>query len=143
MTTTTSPSAAEVASGPGTVALDVLGRLQSAWNAADGDAFGAVYTPDATFVTVRGELARGRDAIATGHSGIFTTIYAGSHNEMEPVSVRVVGEDTLVVVSEHTLRVPVGPLAGTHTSRATNVVTREAASGAWFVAATHNTLVQA
>ena len=66
----------EVRMDPRTTAETLIKRLQDAWNAADGAAFGAPFAPDADFVTIRGELHSG-EAIAAGHQQIFDTIYAG------------------------------------------------------------------
>jgi uncharacterized protein (TIGR02246 family) len=116
----------------------VLTRIESAWNAGDGEAFGAPYAPDATFVTVRGEHHRGRHAIAAGHAAIFATIYAGSTNRMELVDARHIADDVIVATSRNTLDVPTGPLAGVHVATSTSVIVR--AGETWQVAVTHNTL---
>jgi uncharacterized protein (TIGR02246 family) len=120
------------------IAATVLGRLESAWNAGDGTAFGAPYAADATFVNVRGEHHRGRDAIAGGHAGIFATIYAGSANRMELLDSRFVADDVVVMTSRNTLDVPSGPLAGVHTATSTSVLVRVGST--WQVAVSHNTL---
>ena len=123
------------------VAAEVLARLEQAWNDGDGEAFGALYAQDATFVTIRGEWATGRPAITAGHTEIFRTIYAGSTNRMELVAVREVG-DALVASATSTLTAPTGPLAGTHRARSTSVLVPDAGHPlGWRVASTHNTLV--
>ena len=131
-------------STPTTVALDVLGRLESAWNAADGAAFGAVYAGDASFVTIRGEHIVGAEAIGAGHAGIFSTIYAGSVNRMELVLATELSDGVVLAVSLNTLDCPTGPLAGRHQATSTSVVVRSAEPrAAWHVVSTHNTLVTA
>ncbi len=126
------------------VATEVLGRLERAWNDGDGEAFGATYTEDATFVTVRGDWATGRAAITDGHTHIFRTIYSGSTNHMHLVAVRELGDGSLVASSTSTLTCPTGPLAGTRRARSTSVIVRDAHQrGGWRVASTHNTLVEA
>lgn len=148
MTTTTTPSTAatpSAAAAPSTgadhVAAPVLRRLEDAWNAADGTAFGAVYRPDASFVTVQGQHAQSAEAIGAGHAGIFATIYAGSVNAMQLVSARELADGVVLAVSRNTLRVPSGPLAGTHQAMSTSVLVRDH-DGTWSVAATHNTLIR-
>jgi uncharacterized protein (TIGR02246 family) len=123
---------------PSDVARDVLARLETAWNNGDGAAFGAVYAPDASFVTIRGEQLTGATAIGKGHAGIFATIYAGSVNRMELVRADQLGDDVVLAVSAHTLDCPSGPLAGVHRAMSTNVIARHGDS--WRVVATHNTL---
>lgn len=126
------------------VAAEVLARLEQAWNDGDGEAFGALYAQDATFVTIRGERATGRDAIAAGHAEIFRTVYAGSTNRMRLDSVRTVGDGALLTSATSTLTAPTGPLAGTHQARSTSVLVPDAGSPlGWSVATTHNTLVVA
>lgn len=123
---------------PSDVAQDVLTRLESAWNSADGAAFGAVYAPDASFVTIRGERLTGAAAIGEGHAGIFSTIYAGSVNRMELVRADRIADDVVLAVSLATLDCPSGPLVGVHRAMSTNVIARH--HDTWRVVATQNTL---
>jgi len=123
---------------PELVAGEMLARLEDAWNRGDGAAFGAPFTDDASFVTVRGELHVGSTAIGGGHAGIFATIYAGSTNRMQLVEARAAG-DAVVATSRHTLDVPAGPLAGIHRATSTSVLVQR--DGEWRMIASHNTLV--
>ena len=122
------------------IARDVLARLENAWNAGDGAAFGAPYQPDASFVTIRGEMAHG-PAIGAGHAAIFATIYAGSRNRMELLEAQRIGDDVIVATSRNTLEAPHGPLAGVHAALSTSVLVRTGEE--WRIAATQNTLVEA
>jgi uncharacterized protein (TIGR02246 family) len=116
----------------------IVSQLESAWNAGDGQAFGAPFTPDADFVTIRAEHFRGRDAIASGHAGIFWTIYAGSVVRYTVESVRLLRPDVALLHVYSILNAPSGPLAGQHMSRFSAVLTRDA--GGWQIASFHNTL---
>jgi len=120
------------------IATGVLARLEAAWNAGDGEAFGAPYADDASFVTIRGEFHRSRAAIAGGHAAILGSIYAGSTNRMQVVHARFVAADVIVVTSRNTMTAPTGPLAGTNAAMSTSVLVRAGAE--WQVAVTHNTL---
>lgn len=140
ITTHTVHADPEAATAAGTTARQLLRRLEDAWNAGDGAAFGAAYQPDASFVTIQGQHLEGAAAIGAGHAGIFATIYAGSVNTMELVSAREAADGVVVVVSRNTLQVPTGPLAGTKQAMSTSVLVRDP-NGGWSVAATHNTLV--
>ena len=132
----------QLSTAPGTVALEALRRLEAAWNDADGPAFGRVYAPDASFVTVRGEHIVGATAIGEGHGGIFSTIYAGSVNRMELVRAEAVTEGVVLAVSLNTLDCPTGPLAGRHQAMSTSILVRRATGdGSWDIVSTHNTLV--
>jgi uncharacterized protein (TIGR02246 family) len=129
---------------PTTVALALLGRLEAAWNSADGPAFGGVYSPDASFVTIRGEHVVGSEAIGAGHHGIFHTIYAGSRNRMVLVRADEVAEGVVLAVSINTLDCPSGPLTGRHQAMSTSVITRPGhGDDTWRIISTHNTLVTA
>ncbi len=131
-----------LAPAPTTVARQILDDLEAAWNSADGAAFGALYTSDASFVNIRGEHIQGRAAIGAGHHGIFTTIYAGSSNSMELVRAEQVAEGVVLAVSRNTLDCPTGPLAGRHQAMSTSVITRsEDDLGSWRILSSHNTLV--
>lgn len=129
---------------PQTVALEVLDRLETAWNHADGEAFGSNYAADASFVNIRGEHIVGRAAISAGHAGIFATIYAGSTNRMQLVRATAIAEDLVLAVSLNTLACPSGPLAGVHQARSTSVIhVPDDASGRPQIVASHNTLATA
>lgn len=116
----------------------IVGQLEAAWNAMDGDAFGAPFADDADFVTIRGEHLRGRPAIAAGHAGIFQTIYAGSTNQYAVEGARLLRPEVALVHVHSRLNAPHGPLAGRHGARFSLVVTKE--PGGWEIAALHNTL---
>jgi uncharacterized protein (TIGR02246 family) len=119
------------------IAQDVLARLEEAWNAGDGGAFGQPYRADASFVTIRGELVHG-GAIGAGHDQIFRTIYAGSTNRMELLEAQRVSDDVIIATSRNTLTAPHGPLAGVHAAMSTSVLVR--AGDEWLIATSHNTL---
>ena len=123
---------------PEDISRTVIEQLESAWNAADGAAFGAPFAPDADFVTIRGELHSG-PAIAIGHQRIFDTIYAGSTVAYDLVQAREVDDRVTVAHVRGTLQVPDDPLTGTHDALATIVLVRDGEEHR--IAAFHNTLV--
>ena len=141
MTATAAP-APTTAVVPTTVARQVLHELETAWNNADGAAFGALYTSDASFVNIRGEHINGSAAIGAGHHGIFTTIYAGSVNQMELLRAEMVADGVVVAIALNTLDCPIGPLAGRNQAVSTSVITRSDDHGPWRIVASHNTLVK-
>ena len=126
---------------PERVALQVLERLETAWNDADGEAFGSNYAPDASFVNIRGEHVLGRTAIAAGHAGILTTIYVGSVNRMKLLHATQISEDTVMAVSVNTLDCHSGPLAGVHRAMSTSIITTPDGSERPHIVSSHNTLV--
>ena len=139
MTATTGTAPTTSTSDADLIARRVLGRLEAAWDHGDGEAFGAVYTDDASFVTIRGEHMRGRDAITAGHSVILATIYAGSTNRMGLIDARAIDDDVILASARSTLDAPHGPLQGVHSATSTSVMIRS--GNDWSVAATQNTLV--
>lgn len=131
-----------LAPAPTTVARQMLDLLEAAWNSADGPAFGALYSPDASFVNIRGEHIQGSAAIGAGHHGIFTTIYAGSTNRMELIRADLVSDGVVLAISLNTLECPTGPLAGRHQAMSTSVIARSGDDlGRWHIVSSHNTLV--
>src|SRR5262245_23410138 len=116
----------------------IVRRLDAAANAMDGSAFGAPLADDADFVNIRGEHMRGRQAIAAGHDAIFKTIYAGSTNRYTVESARLLRPDVALVHVRAAMEAPHGPLVGRNSACFSLVVTKE--SGAWTIAAFHNTL---
>lgn len=117
----------------------IVAGLEAAWNAGDGKAFGVPFSPDADFVNIRADHFRSRDAIAAGHDAIFRTIYAGSVNRFRVESARLLRPDVALVHVQAVLNSPRGPLAGTHSSRFSMVLTRE--PDGWQIASFHNTLM--
>src|SRR5688572_13957504 len=116
-----------------------LEKLEQAWNAADGAAFGAQFADESDFVTVRGEHHRGGAQIGRGHQGIFDTIYAGSTVRFRLDLARELAPGVIMAVAGSTLDVPGGPLQGIHNARFTMVIVEQ--SDDWRIAAFHNTLV--
>jgi uncharacterized protein (TIGR02246 family) len=129
---------ADLAPGDCAALENIVGRLESAWNAMDGSAFAAPFAEDADFVTIRGEHFRGRAAIAAGHAAIFRTIYAGSTNHCTVEGARLLRPEVALVHVHSLLETPHGPLAGRHGARFSLVVIKE--PGGWRIAALHNTL---
>ena len=128
-----------MAGRPEGVTAELLGRLERAWNGADGRAFGEPFAPDADFVDIRGEHHRGREAIAAGHQAIFDSIYEGSTVAYEPTDARELPGGVILAHATAVLRAPSGPLADENDSMLSLVLVR--GGGGWEIAAFHNTLV--
>lgn len=120
-------------------AIDTIVKsLESAWNAADGDAFAVPFAEDADFVNVRAEHHKGRAAIAAGHTGIFRAIYAGSTNHYTVGAARLLGADLALVHVLAALDCPSGPFTGRTNALFSMVLARNA--GSWQIVAFHNTM---
>ena len=128
-----------MAEGAHGIAAELIGRLERAWNEADGQAFGEPFTPDADFVDIRGEHHRGQQAIAAGHQAIFDSIYEGSRVDYELTGARELSGEVILAHAAADLRAPSGPLAGKHSSVLSLVLVR--GGDGWKIASFHNTLV--
>ena len=121
------------------IARRVLTRLEAAWNAADGQAFGAPFAADADFVAIRGDHHHGRAAIADGHQALFASIYQGSRVTYELLQARPLSDEVVIVLAQGTLNAPGGPMAGESCVTSTLVLVKQDTE--WLIAAFHNTLV--
>ena len=128
-----------MAKGAESVASELIGRLERAWNEADGRAFGESFRVDADFVTIRGEQLRGREAIVAGHQAIFDSIYEGSSADFELIQARELSGEVILAHATAVLRAPSGPLAGEHSAEQTLILVR--GGDEWEIAGFHNTLV--
>jgi uncharacterized protein (TIGR02246 family) len=128
-----------MAEGAEGVAAELIGRLERAWNEADGRAFGEPFAPDADLVPIRGEHLRGREGIAAGHQAIFDSIYEGSSTDFELTGARELSGGAILAHATAVLRAPSGPLAGEHGAVQSLVLVR--GGDGWEIAGFHNTLV--
>ena len=119
------------------IVADIVRELESAWNAADGDAFARPFAEDADFVNIRGEHHRTRENIAKGHQAIFNTVYKGSVVRLELAALRELAPGVLLGHVKSVLKAPTGPLAGEHSALFSIVLVREGPD--WRIAAFHNT----
>lgn len=100
--------------GPRTTEVrDLLGGLATAWNAGDADAYGDLFTPDATYVTFDGDVLRGRDQIVEVHRFLFAGPLAGSRmgsSDQNPdggvAAVREIAPSVLHVITGGAVRLP-------------------------------------
>ena len=128
-----------MAAGAESVATELIGRLEQAWNEADGRAFGEPFTADADFVDIRGEYHRGQEAIAAGHQAIFDSIYKDSSANYKLIQARELSDDVILAHATGVIRAPSGPLAGEHSAVQSLVLVRRGEE--WKITGFHNTLV--
>jgi uncharacterized protein (TIGR02246 family) len=128
-----------MATGADNVANELIGRLEQAWNEADGVAFGEPFAADADFVDIRGEHHRGQEAIAAGHQAIFDSIYKGSSTHYNLIRARKLSDEVILAHATGVMRAPSGPLAGEHSAVQSVVLVR--GDDGWKIAGFHNTLV--
>ena len=117
---------------------DVPAAFQSAWNAHDMMAFGALFHEEATFVNRFAHLVRGAPEIVALHRGIHETIYKDSSLHNELIAVDHIGDGAAVV--HFWCRLSTGPAhpAGPHQvdTLILAVVTR--AKDGWRIRAAEN-----
>jgi uncharacterized protein (TIGR02246 family) len=129
---------AQGAAGDEAAVRAVVAAVEAAWNAHDGAAFAAPFAADADYVVVNGMYVKGREAIAQGHTQIFTTVYKESRNAATVKGVRFLRPDVAVVHIEWNLEVR----PGADKARAMNTMVMTKEGGRWSIAAFHNTPVQ-
>lgn len=115
----------------------IVTSVQDAWNAHDGKAFAAPFAADADYVVVNGMYLKGRDAIAQGHTQIFTTVFKESRNAAAVRGVRFLRPDVAVVHVEWNMEAR----PGAEKARALNTMVMTKDGGRWSIAAFHNTPV--
>jgi len=119
----------------------VLGESYRAWEAGDADGMVANYAPDATAI-MTGSLRHSRDVIRQNMALAFAGPLKGSSTYNKQLSLRFVGRDAAIVVSES------GILFGGETevpeARKVNATwVFEKRDGQWLIAAYHNSPVLA
>lgn len=119
------------------IASDLTTHLAAAWNAADGERYGAVFTDDATFVDIRGDQHRSRKAIGKGHAALFRGIYRGSTVNASLTDATALG-GVIVAHAHFAMEAPAAPLPPNDGSTATFVIVDD--GGTWRIASFHNTL---
>ncbi|SFN97300.1 MULTISPECIES: SgcJ/EcaC family oxidoreductase [Actinomadura] len=120
-----------------TAAIKTLfARLTAAWDAGDGAAYGACFTPDASYITYVGTLYRGAEEIGAAHQALFDSFLKGTRLACEIVDIRLTTPDTAVVITRgDTYKKAPGKLKKLQT----NTVVRDT-GGEWRLAAFQNTL---
>ncbi|MFE9846236.1 SgcJ/EcaC family oxidoreductase [Streptomyces goshikiensis] len=114
----------------------VLASLPRAWGAADADAYGALFTPDATYTTYVDTHYQGRGDITEAHRALFGSFVKGTELADSILGIRFLGTDAAVVTSRgdtHEGGRPQGP-----SKVETYTLTREG-DGQWRIAAFQNT----
>jgi uncharacterized protein (TIGR02246 family) len=114
----------------------VIASLVDAWGRHDADAFGALFTDDATYITFMGTCYRGRRAIVDSHRALFDKPLKGTRLACEIADVRFFRPDTAIVTGRGDTfkrRPPADPA-----KMQTYTLVREA-DGRWRIAAFHNT----
>jgi len=78
---------------------NVFGEIYAAWADNDADAFVAPYRDDAT-VVMPGSFHRNKEEIRASMAAGFRGPLKGSRAVDEPLSIRVIGDDTAIIASK-------------------------------------------
>ncbi|MGW5396875.1 SgcJ/EcaC family oxidoreductase [Streptomyces sp. NPDC003952] len=97
MQQSTSESLGESTSGSAAAVRTVLDRLVAAWEQHDAEAYGELFTEDATYITYVGTYYRGRRDIVESHRTLFAGFLKGTRLADEILDVRFYGPGAAVV----------------------------------------------
>lgn len=77
---------------------DLLARLKAAWDSGDAEAFGAVFSEGAKYVTATGRRLDGRAAIVASHARDFRTYIRNTHlGDGYPTAIEYVDDHVALV----------------------------------------------
>jgi uncharacterized protein (TIGR02246 family) len=86
---------------------DVMVRLCEAWERGDGEAYAALFSEDAQYVTAPGERLQGRKSIAQSHQKIFDTLFKDTKlGRNYPNTLRPITSDVVLVESAGSVLFP-------------------------------------
>ena len=123
------------------LAIDAMLReTYQAWQDNDADAFVRHYTEDATAIlpgSLRGSREAIRDSMAAGFAGPLK----GSSSFDKQLSLRFVGEDAAIAISEAGILFP-GESAAPEERKVNATWVFEKRDGRWMIAAYHNSPAQ-
>ncbi|HEU5377781.1 MAG TPA: SgcJ/EcaC family oxidoreductase [Ktedonobacteraceae bacterium] len=115
-------------------------QLTRAWNSGDGQAYGAVFTEDASYIDVTGTNTQGRHAISAAHQQMFQTFLKGSQLVATITSIRFLCPDiALLHVQGNTLLAGQTELAPDRATIETAIAVKE--QGKWLFTALQNTRI--
>jgi uncharacterized protein (TIGR02246 family) len=119
----------------------VLAESYKAWEAGDADGMVADYTADATAI-MTGSLRDGRDAVRENMAVAFAGPLKGSSTANKQLSLRFVGRDAAIVVSESGILFA-GQTEVPDAGKVNATWVLEKRNGQWLIAAYHNSPVLA
>ncbi|SCF10992.1 conserved hypothetical protein [Micromonospora viridifaciens] len=139
--TGTADCSAVTPSGPAAAHLEVckvLDQLVDAWGRGDADAYGAVFTDDATYTTYVGTHYQGRRDITDSHRALFGGFVKGTKLADSYLDIRFHGPGTAIVTSRGDTYEGQRPQPAELSKTQTYTLVRED-DGTWRIAAFHNT----
>lgn len=123
-------------------AVGIPQRVVAAWAQHDHDAFADLFTADATMILPGDVFVQQRENIRSYMAEAYSAAFKGTRVTGVPLSVRFLGPETAVLVTEGGVLAPgEEEVAAERAIRATWVLTRR--DGGWLIAAYQNTPIQA
>lgn len=120
--------------------MEIVNKLEQAWNNGDSAAWTAQFAEDADFIHILGGFFHGSRDIEYGHRRIFDTIYKGSHNRFQVEKVRFLRPDVAVVFIRANLKWYLNGKEQHIEARPTLMAEKNAA-GDWKIAVFQNTMI--
>ncbi|MFI5537367.1 SgcJ/EcaC family oxidoreductase [Nocardia sp. NPDC051900] len=120
----------------------VLADSYKAWEAGDADAMVANYSADATAI-MTGSLRDGREVIRQNMALAFAGPLAGSSTYNKQLSVRFIGEDAAIVISESAILFAGETEVPTDERKVNATWVLQKRNHQWLIAAYHNSPVLA
>lgn len=117
---------------------DVLDHLVDAWGRGDADAYGAVFTDDATYTTYVGTHYQGRRDITESHRALFDGFVKGTKLADAYLDIRFYGSGTAIVTSRGDTYEGQRPQPAELSKTQTYTLVRQD-DRTWRIAAFHNT----
>jgi uncharacterized protein (TIGR02246 family) len=120
----------------------VIVEMTEGFNNHNGKAAARMYTPDARFVSVRGDMMNGQAGIEKGLTSILTTRAKNATQHTLDVTIRFIRPDVALayVTNElSSLVAPDGQALPAHQELSLRVFVKN--DGLWQVAAFHNTMI--
>ncbi|MFG1797462.1 SgcJ/EcaC family oxidoreductase [Nocardia sp. NPDC049149] len=116
---------------------DLLDELTAAWGRGDADAYGRIFTENATYTSYVGTHYQGRTDLTEGHRALFSGFLKGTELADSYLDIRFYGPDTAVVTSRgDTYK---GERKSPSELSKTQTYTLVRTDGRWQIAAFHNT----
>ncbi|WP_119726834.1 SgcJ/EcaC family oxidoreductase [Thermomonospora amylolytica] len=116
----------------------VLSSMTDAWGRGDADAYGAVFTEDATYTTFVGSHYQGRHDIVESHRALFGGFLKGTRLADSYLSIRFYGPTTAIVTTRGDTYKGKPKKPGELSKTQTYTLIRQD-DGQWRIAAFHNT----
>ena len=116
----------------------VFDAFQTSWNTPGMPGFEQLFTADADFVVITGKWLRGRDAIVGYHRDLLASLYAGSRQFVDKVTVRFIDDHSAVAHVAWGAEITVDGKPERRTALGT--ATLRKVDGRWMIETVHNTL---